>query len=169
MPDCGCHCMHMPERQSAKGMMLGDAHDGHCCTRRQEPARKVRNHLLPRASCPLMAHFTSGNVTLPANPFVAHLVDNKCKCVPPQGHKCVMSKTAHRFRQIWRNLGTRNSLLIRRWPRPQRTTCHHVQSHTIVPLLRISLQFGPCRLPAPHIGRMFCIQCVLRNCVSQGQ
>ena len=39
----------------------------------------------PLASCPVMGHY-SGNVTLPANPFVAHIVGGKCKCLEPQ--KC---------------------------------------------------------------------------------
>ena len=38
----------------------------------------------PQASCPVMGHYTDGNVTLPANPFVAHIVGGKCKCVAPQ-------------------------------------------------------------------------------------
>lgn len=37
----------------------------------------------PLASCPVMAHY-SGNVTLPANPFVAYIAGGKCKCVAPQ-------------------------------------------------------------------------------------
>jgi hypothetical protein len=37
----------------------------------------------PLESCPMMAHY-DGNVTLPANPFIAHIVGGKCKCLAPQ-------------------------------------------------------------------------------------
>ena len=37
----------------------------------------------PLASCPIMGRY-SGNVSLPANPFVAHIVHGKCKCLDPQ-------------------------------------------------------------------------------------
>jgi len=43
----------------------------------------------PLASCPLMATWPGSGgaaegVTLPANPFIAHIVGGRCKCVMPQ-------------------------------------------------------------------------------------
>ena len=37
----------------------------------------------PLASCPVMGRY-EGDVWLPANPFVAHIVRGKCKCILPQ-------------------------------------------------------------------------------------
>ena len=48
---------------------------GDCCSEHPPTADPC-----PIASCPVMG--SSSN--LPANPFVAHIVDGKCKCVAPQ-------------------------------------------------------------------------------------
>jgi hypothetical protein len=59
---------------------LGHGPAGNCCAG-NENASSVP---CPLVSCPLMATWSAGDVTLPANPFMAHIVNGKCQCVKPQ-------------------------------------------------------------------------------------
>ena len=54
------------------------AWNGTCCDNNPPTTAEC-----PLASCPVMGQYDQ-NVSLPANPFVAHIVAGKCKCIPPQ-------------------------------------------------------------------------------------
>jgi hypothetical protein len=58
------------------------AWQGTCCDDTNEPIDTLEfmSRSCPLGSCPIVAH-PSG---LPANPFLAKIVDGKCKCIPPQ-------------------------------------------------------------------------------------
>ena len=63
----------------AMGVSHGLAHD--CCAGNPNASSVP----CPLASCPLMASWSEGgDVSLPANPFMAHIVGGKCSCVKPQ-------------------------------------------------------------------------------------